>query len=157
MGGHTPPHPISPSPPPSVKVLPLPSNSTRSEFLLSTPIGSHDQSLGQSAILILLITINSNMYLLNKGNFQRTGVRKTKIDRAGIREGNRMAGIDWGTVSVEVLAEYTTKAISYLEKSGEDPVPEAIRDRRDRIYRNDVEIASIVNGLKFDGYKKGRN
>ena len=68
-----------------------------------------------------------------------------------------MSGIDWKSVSVEVLAEYTTKAISYLEKSGEDPVPEAIRDRRDRIYRNDVEIASIVNGLKFDGYKKGRN
>ena len=68
-----------------------------------------------------------------------------------------MAGIDWGNVSVEVLAEYTTRAISYLEKSGEDPVPEAIRDRRDRIYRNDLEVASVVNGFKFDGYKKGRN
>lgn len=82
---------------------------------------------------------------------------KQKYDVREKAEGNRMAGIDWGKVSVEVLAEYTTKAILYLEKSGEDPVPEAIRDRRDRIYKNDLEVASVVNGFKFDGYKKGRN
>jgi len=72
-------------------------------------------------------------------------------------EGDRMAGIDWSSVSVEVLAEYTTRAISYLEKSGEDPVPEAIRDRRDKLYHYDLELASVVNGFNVNnGYKKGK-
>ena len=68
-----------------------------------------------------------------------------------------MATVDWSKVSVEVLAEYTTKAISYLEKHGEEPLVHAIKDRRDRLYAKDTEIASVVNGFKFDGYKKGRN
>jgi hypothetical protein len=68
-----------------------------------------------------------------------------------------MAGIDWRNVSVEVLAEYTTRAISYLEKSGEDPVLEAIRDRRDKLYNYDLELASVVNGFNVNnGYKKGK-
>lgn len=68
-----------------------------------------------------------------------------------------MAAVDWSKVSVEVLAEYTTRAISYLEKRGEEPLTHAIKDRRDKLYTQDMEIASAVNGFKFDGYKKGRN
>lgn len=67
-----------------------------------------------------------------------------------------MAAVDWSKVSVEVLAEYTTKAISYLEKHGEEPLTHAIRDRRDRLYIQDTEIASVVNGFNIGGYKKGR-
>lgn len=64
--------------------------------------------------------------------------------------------VDWSKVSAEVLGEYTTRAISDLEKCGENITTELIRNRRDRMYRNDIQIASIVNGMNIGDKNRGR-
>ncbi len=57
--------------------------------------------------------------------------------------------VDWGSVSVETLSEYTTRAIVHLEQRGENPTPDAIRSTRTKLYQRDIEIAKVVDGMKL--------
>jgi hypothetical protein len=57
--------------------------------------------------------------------------------------------MDWTKVPVSVLGEYTTKAIQELEKKGDARNPDSIRSMRYKLYSRDIEIASIVNGMKL--------
>lgn len=62
--------------------------------------------------------------------------------------------MNWNEVSVEVLEQYTTRAISDLERRGIEATPDAIRETRTKLYKNDIEIASIVNGRKLGGKRE---
>jgi len=57
--------------------------------------------------------------------------------------------MDWASVSIEVLAEYTTRAIFDLERRGVEALPDNIRDTRTKLYQKDIEIASIANAMKL--------
>ena len=50
---------------------------------------------------------------------------------------------------VEVLSEYTARAIDALDKKGDPKTVESIRLMRQKLYARDIEIASIVNGMKI--------
>ena len=57
--------------------------------------------------------------------------------------------MDLKSIGVEVLSEYTARAIDELEKKGEPRTIDNIRSLRDKLYSKDIEIASIVNGMKM--------
>jgi hypothetical protein len=63
--------------------------------------------------------------------------------------------VDWSKISVEVLGDYTSRAISSLESQGKEPTVNAIMELRSKLYLRDIEIAGVVDGMKL-GLKKGK-
>ena len=57
--------------------------------------------------------------------------------------------MDPKNVGVEIISEYTARAIDELDKKGEPKTVESIRSLRKKLYSRDIEIASIVNGMKL--------
>jgi hypothetical protein len=57
--------------------------------------------------------------------------------------------VDWSKISVEVLGDYTSRAISRLESEGKEPTVSAIMELRSKLYLRDIEIAGVVDGMKM--------
>ena len=57
--------------------------------------------------------------------------------------------VDWSKISVEVLGDYTSRAISSLESQGKDLTVNAIMELRSKLYLRDIEIAGVVDGMKM--------
>lgn len=57
--------------------------------------------------------------------------------------------VDWSKISVEVLGDYTSRAISHLESQGKDPTVNAIMELRSKLYLRDIEIAGVVDGMRM--------
>lgn len=70
-----------------------------------------------------------------------------------------MATVDWSKVPVEVLGDYTSRAISRLESQGKDPTVNAILELRSKLYLQDLDIAKVVDGMQLEaagGRHRGR-
>ena len=57
--------------------------------------------------------------------------------------------VDWSAIPVEVLGDYTSRAISSLEGQGKDPTVNAIMELRSKLYLRDIEIAGVVDGMRM--------
>ncbi|MEY4614226.1 MAG: hypothetical protein RL179_2199 [Planctomycetota bacterium] len=57
--------------------------------------------------------------------------------------------VDWSKVSVEVLGDYTSRAISRLESEGKESTVPAIMELRSKLYQRDIDIANVVDGMKI--------
>lgn len=57
--------------------------------------------------------------------------------------------VDWSAIPVEVLGDYTSRAISSLESQGKDLTVNAIMELRSKLYLRDIEIAGVVDGMKM--------
>lgn len=64
-----------------------------------------------------------------------------------------MPVVDWSKISVEVLGDYTSRAISRLESEGREPTVNAIMELRSKLYLRDIEIANVVDGMKMSPKK----
>lgn len=61
--------------------------------------------------------------------------------------------VDWSKISVEVLGDYTSRAISRLESEGKEPTVNAIMELRSKLYLQDMDIAAVVDGMKISPKK----
>ena len=57
--------------------------------------------------------------------------------------------VDWSSIPVEVLGDYTSRAISSLESQGKEPNVNAIMELRSKLYLRDIEIAGVVDGMRM--------
>lgn len=57
--------------------------------------------------------------------------------------------VDWSAIPVEVLGDYTSRAISSLESQGKAPTVNAIMELRSKLYLRDIEIAGVVDGMRM--------
>jgi len=57
--------------------------------------------------------------------------------------------VDWSKISVEVLGDYTSRAISRLESEGKESTVPAIMELRSKLYQRDIDIANVVDGMKI--------